>query len=74
MELYEMFEIEDCPICFGGSLIEEENNCSVYVMCLECGCHTVSMNYKNEEERIQAAKRVIELWNAGKVIKGTPGE
>ena len=41
MNIDEMLEISDCPLCEGGALLDEECGCSYYVMCLECGCHTV---------------------------------
>ena len=41
MNIDEMLEISDCPLCEGGALLEEKCGCSYYVMCLECGCHTV---------------------------------
>lgn len=74
MEIYEQVELQDCPICEGGSLLEEENGNSFYVMCLECGARTVNVDYRSEEDRLQAAKRVAHLWNIGKVLKSTPGE
>ena len=43
MNIDEMLEISDCPLCEGGALLEEECGCSYYVMCLECGCHTVNI-------------------------------
>ncbi|MBQ1682420.1 MULTISPECIES: Lar family restriction alleviation protein [Agathobacter] len=70
----ELFDIQDCPLCDGGALLEEECNCGYYVMCLDCGCHTVTIDFKNEEQRRDAAGRAIDLWNAGKVISSSPGE
>ena len=37
MEIYEMIDLQDCPRCFGPSILEEENH-SYYVMCMDCGC------------------------------------
>ena len=31
-------------------------------------------DYKNEEDRLEAAKRAAELFNTGKVLKSNPGE
>lgn len=73
MDIYDYVDINDCPICFGASLLEEEGN-SYYVMCTECGCHSVNVSFKTEDKRIDAAQRTAMLWNSGKVIKGTPGE
>ena len=48
MDIEEMLEIHDCPLCDGGSLLEEES--------------------------VEAAKKTVMLWNAGKVISSHPGE
>ena len=70
----EMLEISDCPLCDGGALLEEECGCSYYVSCLDCGCHTVNIDFRSDEERLDAAKRAVMLWNTGKVISSSPGE
>lgn len=74
MEIYEQVELQDCPICEGGSLLEEEGGSGYYVMCLDCGAHTVIVDFHSEEDRLDAAKRAAHLWNIGKVLKSTPGE
>lgn len=74
MEIYEMVEIEDCPLCEGPAYLEEENGNSMYIMCYECGCHSISTTFKTPEQKLDAAQRVAKLWNSGKVIKPTPGE
>lgn len=74
MDIFDEIKLEDCPHCGGGALLEEENGCSFYVMCLECGCHSVNIDFKTEEERIKAAERTALLWNTGKVISSEPGE
>ena len=56
------------------SKIEEECGCGYYVMCMECGCHSVTIDFHSEEERLDAAKRTVMLWNTGKVISSSPGE
>lgn len=58
MNIEEMLEISDCPLCEGGALLEEECGCGYYVMCLECGCHSVTIDFHSEEERLEAAKKV----------------
>lgn len=73
MELYELLDIEDCPICGGGALLEEDGNC-FSITCLDCGAYTMSIDFKSEEEKLEVAKTVTKLWNSGKVLKGTPGE
>jgi hypothetical protein len=74
MNIEEMLEISDCPLCEGGALLEEECGCGYYVMCLECGCHSVTIDFHSEEERLEAAKKAVTLWNTGKVISSNPGE
>lgn len=74
MDIYEMIDLNDCPICEGAGLLEEENGHSFYVTCMECGSRTVNVSYKTEEERVNAAKAAAELWNYGKVINSNPGE
>ena len=74
MDIYEEIELQDCPVCDGGSLLEEECGSGFYVMCLECGCHTVVVDFKSEKDKLDAAKKVAHLWNIGKVIKSEPGE
>lgn len=73
MEVFEMLDLNDCPLCGGNALLEEESGC-YYVTCLECGCHTVSIDFKKEADRMQSAQSVADLWNMGKVISGNPGE
>lgn len=72
MNIEEMLEISDCPLCEGGALLEEECGCGYYVMCLECGCHSVTIDFHSEEERLEAAKKAVTLWNTGKVISSSP--
>lgn len=74
MNIEEMLEINDCPLCDGGGLLEEECGCGYYVMCMECGCHSVTIDFHSEEERLDAAKKTVTLWNTGKVISSSPGE
>lgn len=71
--LEELVEIQECPICGGPAVFEEESE-GVYVFCMDCGAHSARAEYSNEEERIDAARRTAHLWNIGKVIAGTPGE
>ena len=37
MNIEDMLDINDCPLCDGGALLEEECGCGYYVMCMECG-------------------------------------
>ena len=68
MDLYDEIELFDCPQCHGPGLIQEENGWCLYVECLDCGCHTAELPFKNEEERKTVAKQAASLWNVGKVI------
>ena len=69
----ELVNLHECPLCEGGSILEEEGN-GIYAQCMDCGCYTVHVDYKNEEDRLEAAKRAAELFNTGKVLKSNPGE
>lgn len=64
----ELVDLHECPLCEGGSILEEEGN-GFYAQCMDCGCYTVHVDYKNEEDRLEAAKRAAELFNTGKVLK-----
>ena len=61
-------ELEDCPVCRGTGLMQEENGWCVYVECLDCGSHTAELCYNNEEERETAARQAASTWNMGKVV------
>ena len=69
----DLVELHECPLCEGGSILEEEGN-GFYAQCMDCGCYTVHVDYKNEEDRLEAAKRAAELFNTDKVLKSNPGE
>ena len=56
------------------AILEEENHCGFYVGCVDCGCHSVIIDFFKEEDRLMAAERTAKLWNSGKVIKSEPGE
>ena len=74
MDIIDSIEIFECPLCQGGAILEEENGWCLYVTCLDCGCHTAEIPFRNEEERIQAARQAINTWNIGKVIAHGLGE
>ena len=74
MNIDELVEVHDCPVCGGGAILEEECGNSYYVMCTECGAHSVNIDFKTEDERLSAAQKTALLWNTGKVIKSEPGE
>lgn len=74
MDIEKELEICDCPLCDGGGILEEECGCGYYVMCWQCGCRSVTIDFHSEEERLEAAKKTVMLWNTGKVISSEPGE
>lgn len=39
-----------------------------YVTCMDCGCQSATFRYKNDDDKLEAAKKTAELWNTGKVI------
>lgn len=57
MNIEDMLDINDCPLCDGGALLEEECGCGYYVMCMECGCHSVTIDFHSEEERLDACQK-----------------
>ena len=73
MEIHEQIDLNDCPICGGPALLEEENS-GYYVTCLDCGSHSVHVAFKSDEDRLTAAQHTSLLWNGGKVISSNPGE
>ena len=74
MDIFDKIELQDCPICGGAGLLEEENGNSFYVACMDCGSRSVKIDYKEEAKREDAAQRAADLWNTGKVISSHPGE
>lgn len=74
MDIFDEIEIYDCPQCGGAGLLEEEGNSGFLVTCMECGCHSVVVDFSNVEGKLQAAKKTAKLWNCGKVISISPGE
>ena len=74
MDIYKEIDLQDCPICHGTGVLEEENGWCIYVACVDCGSHTVYVEYSNEAEKAEAERMVARLWNLGKVINANPGE
>ena len=66
--------LEECPMCRGAGMIVHEGGWCAQAECVDCGSHTVYMEYSNEEEKLEAEKTVARLWNLGKVIKANLGE
>ena len=42
-------ELEDCPICRGAGLIQDEQGWSVSVACMDCGAETAHAEYRTPE-------------------------
>ena len=74
MNIEELLEVHDCPVRGGAGLLAEACGSADYVMCAECGAHSVNIDFKSEDERLTAAQKTAMLWNTGKVIKSEPGE
>ena len=55
----DLVEIYECPLCGGAGIL---------------GCHSVNIDFKSDDDRLDAAKRTADLWNCGKVISMSPGE
>ena len=47
---------------------------NVQVECADCSAHTVYVEYEDEDEKAEAERKVIHLWNIGKVITSERGE
>lgn len=69
MEINPNFVLEDCPICRGSGFVVHEGGWNVQVECSDCSAHTVYVEYSNPEEKEEAEKQVVMLWNMGKVLK-----
>lgn len=69
MEVNPNYFLEDCPVCRGNGFVVHEGGWNVQVECADCSAHTVYVAYNTEEEKINAEKQVVQLWNLGKVIK-----
>lgn len=74
MEQENVIELEECPICRGEGILMYEGGWNVQVECVDCGSHTVYLEYNSPEERTIAEKNVASLWNMGKVINTSRGE
>ena len=68
------FDLQECPICGGSALMEDENGWCCYVACMDCGAHTASLEYRTPADRPDAVQRAARLWNIGKVLTDTPNE
>ena len=73
MEVNPNVILEECPVCRGNGFLVHEGGWSVQVECCDCNAHTVYVEYSNENEKKEAEKQVVTLWNLGKVIKDDIG-
>lgn len=74
MEDQKFIELEECPCCRGAGMIVHDGGWNVQVECIDCGAHTVYLEYENETQKEEAVRNVVRLWNMGKTIKHNPGE
>ena len=74
MEVNPNYILEDCPICRGSGFVVHEGGWNVQVECSDCSAHTVYVEYENEEQKVEAEKQVVMLWNLGKVVRSEIGE
>ncbi len=74
MSIYEELPLQDCPLCGGTGLLEEENGWCWYAMCVDCGAQTASFEFDTPEESAAAARKAAHLWNIGKVVRSDNGE
>lgn len=74
MEVNPNVILEECPVCRGSGFMVHEGGWNVQIECSDCSAHTVYVEYSNEEEKLEAERHVVRLWNLGKVIKSDVGE
>ena len=67
-------ELEECPVCRGAGVMQDEQGWCVSVSCMDCGAETAHADYHTPAECLEAARRVALLWNMGKVIHTVVGE
>lgn len=66
--------LEECPMCRGAGMLMHEGGWNVQVECVDCGSHTVYVEYTDDASKAEAERKVAMLWNIGKVIKSNLGE
>ena len=74
MEVNPNYILEECPICRGAGMVMHEGGWNVQVECADCSAHTVSVEYANEQQKLDAEQQVVRLWNLGKVVRSEIGE
>jgi|GEM_PF-51742 len=72
---FELEEILPCVVCHeDAAYLDHEGNSFAYVVCPICGSQSAPCAYDTEEEKQEAERKVIHLWNMGKVIREARGE
>ena len=74
MSLHEELILHDCPYCGGAGLLEEEHGWCWYVTCVDCGAQTAQIEFREPEERDEAARTAARLWNFGKIMRSGIGD
>ena len=72
MDLDNLIELGDCPICRGPGIMSHEGGWNVQVECADCSAHTVYVEYNTEEEKREAERQVAHLWNIAKGYASFP--
>ena len=73
MDALNGIDLQECPLCQGLGILEDEQGWCVNISCLDCGCQTADVAYKRPEDREAAIEKAVELWNLGKVVSIAPG-
>ena len=73
-DIYDQIDLQDCPLCGGPALLEEEGGWCWVISCHDCGAQTAHFEFRTKAERLEAAKKAAVLWNIGKVIRQDNGE
>ena len=55
----DLVEIYECPLCGGAGILEEDCGSSYYVTCLECGCHSVKIDFKSDDDRLMQQSALL---------------
>ena len=59
MEIYEMLELNECPKCGGTGYLEDEGTNGVYISCIDCDAHTVVIDFKTPEDKLEAVVSAV---------------
>ena len=55
----DLVEIYECPLCGGAGILEEDCGSSYYVTCLECGCHSVNIDFKSDDDDLMQQSALL---------------